>query len=277
MRLFKAKTWNEAWSTLPTWAQEKRDGHRYMIERAKNGVMFAFSTSFINEWERFQAYAWAKAVADSLPPGYQLDAELFVEGGTSEDVKTALSAHDPALKLAPFATTYLPDDVGMDLVNEHFASCGLEPPPIVRTAQNMDTADTLLGYAMAKNIEGWILKNGNYLDWFKLKCERTIDLIVASLKPGKHKYTATTGAIVCVALKADGERREVAAVSGMNEDVRFALSANDIGRVVEVKYQRVGHGGRLLLPRFLRWRDDKTGVACTIDQDPTLEQYWTAR
>ena len=63
----------------------------------------------------------------------------------------------------------------------------------------------------------------------------------------------------------NGELKEVANVSGMKEDVRYAFNPNeDIGRVIEVKAQEIASKGRLRHPRFIRWRDDKPQKECTI-------------
>ena len=67
---------------------------------------------------------------------------------------------------------------------------------------------------------------------------------------------------------ADG--RVVANVSGMDDEVRAAISGEDAYRVCEVKYERVGSGGKLQHPRFVAWRDDKLPEQCTADQDPRL-------
>ena len=44
----------------------------------------------------------------------------------------------------------------------------------------------------------------------------------------------------------------------MSDRIRWDIDEDkDIGRIVEVEYQRVTRLGKLRHPRFKRWRDDK--------------------
>jgi ATP-dependent DNA ligase len=118
------------------------------------------------------------------------------------------------------------------------------------------------------HFDGVVFKNGMYQEWAKLKHQKTIDLIVTGIKPGKGKYAGMCGSLEC----AVAEGVEVANVSGMNDTDRQDIGPHDIGRVVEVEYERVGSRGRLQHPRFLWFRPDKKPEQCTADQDPALER-----
>jgi ATP-dependent DNA ligase len=62
------------------------------------------------------------------------------------------------------------------------------------------------------------------------------------------------------------ELTEITRVSGMPDEQRLDIDEKkDLGRVVEVEYQDVGNGGRLIHPRFVRWRDDKPASQCRYD------------
>jgi ATP-dependent DNA ligase len=108
-----------------------------------------------------------------------------------------------------------------------------------------------------------------YGSWSKAKNERTIDLVVMGMRMGKGKYWG-----MCGSLRLGIGGIEVARCSGMDDDVREIITNDDIGRVVEVKYERMGSKGRLQHPRFMCWRDDKKASDCHFDQDPELETYY---
>lgn len=270
IRLFKAKTWDQCGLALPPFAEVKEDGHRIMVQRAKNGQMFAMTTSFIDIIGQLRHRDWWPLCEEYLRPGEQLDGELVVPGGTSEHVKTALSVSGD-LEFKPFATTQLPDRTPTDVVDAHLKNVGGFTTPGYVLCPPHD-AQTLFGYAEARGWEGWVLKRGNYHDWYKLKCEKTIDLIIKAYNDGKGKYAGAIGSFACVT----AEGHHVANVSGMNDAVRWETRGL-IGLVIEVSYQRVGRQGRLLLPRFKRFRDDKLPSQCSVGQDKKLKEYWKCR
>jgi len=104
-----------------------------------------------------------------------------------------------------------------------------------------------------------------------MKHRKTIDLVVQGFQPGRGKYAGMVGSLLC----GIGEI-EIARVGGMNDAARVAITEADLGRVVEVEYERVASQGRLRHPRFLRWRDDKLPEHCKLDQDPKLYEKHTA-
>jgi hypothetical protein len=268
-RLHKAETWNPAWSVLPKYAQVKEDGHRLIALRRQHDVAL-LSTSFVNLTKSLDYLWWNGLLSDYLDArkvGVQVDGELVLPGGTSEDVKRAIAQKDTALQFKAFGTTYLPDNESVQEVEDHLAAHRFMTPGIVSTANH--TVDTLLGYAAAKKWEGWILKDGNYLNWYKLKLERTIDVVVTGIKPGRGKYSTMIGSFEV----SIGETR-IGNVAGMPDEVRAMMAGACVDRVIEVKYQRVGRNGRLVLPRMLRWRDDKTPEDCKLNQDPMLEMKY---
>lgn len=102
--------------------------------------------------------------------------------------------------------------------------------------------------------EGIVLKLDTVeSQWYKLKLSHTVDVIVTGFEPGDGKYYGLVGSIRGFTL--DGQWRKVKC-SGMDDEVRFALSDKDAFRVMEVEFQSIGAGNRLLCPRFIRWRAD---------------------
>lgn len=128
---------------------------------------------------------------------------------------------------------------------------------------------------MVKDIEGFVYKDGNLLNWRRWKNTNTIDLIVTGFTLGEGKYVGKIGSLIVSTI----EGYEVASISGMTDEEReemtkLALTGGLQGLVCEVSYQLVGSKGRLRHPNFVRWRDDKENVDCTLSQDPDLEKVW---
>lgn len=270
----KAKTWDPAWAKLPKYAQQKEDGHRLIVQRAPvNRQVFAMTSSFIDLYDKLKAgnYHWMALCEVFLDPGYQLDGELVVPGGTSEDVKTAIKTLDPDLTFRPFATTALDDTEEVVVVNRTLADAGFQTVGFKFTDGH--TLETLMKLAEDLGTEGWVLKDSNYGDWYKLKRERTIDLMIYGVTPGRNKYTGMIGSFELWTSCGTF----VGSCAGMPDEVRAMDPGACVHRAVEVKYQRVGANGKLVLPRFKCFRDDKLAPECGLDQDPELAAYWNRK
>lgn len=232
----------------------------------------------------------------TLPDGKYL-GELWVPGKPAAYVKTAIKNDDSRLTLTFFAVEEFTADVdhiawwGRDLeyaglldVAALFAERRLQFAPFETLGdvpRTIDESELQFLRARARQIgpdaEGWVLKIGNLHGWTKLKLEETIDLVVVGATEGKGKHAwglgSLEGGVYCPDL------RSVASVGGLTDEERADVTADwdedpnsVIGRVMEVKYQRVDARGRLRHPRFLRWRDDKDAAECVASQDPYLEE-----
>lgn len=106
---------------------------------------------------------------------------------------------------------------------------------------------------------------------FKVKPADPVDCVITGVidaEPGK--FEGMIGSIVCSVYR-HGKLIEIASASGMNDAVRAEMTClhkDDMlrGLVVELKYQMIGAEGRLMHPRFSRWRPDKPMAECTYDQ-----------
>jgi len=124
-----------------------------------------------------------------------------------------------------------------------------------------------------RRAEGWVLKDGNMLNWRKLKVERTIDAFVIATNDGKGKHLGQVGSLELAVYRDDDTWVPICSCGGMTDDERSDMSLKSpIGRVVEVTYQLVDAKGRLRHPRFVRFRDDKRSVECLADQDVELAE-----
>lgn len=253
----------------PVMVEEKLDGERMVM---KQGEAYGRRTSsvtggFVNKWDQLPPNVQAYARADTW-----IDGELHVKGGTSSQVKTALVKYrngkeDHGLDFTGFrviGSPYLPDQ---HLV---MVRCmGIPIPEVLKAPdgsdywphEGLDTAK-LMAEARTRKFEGWVIKEKSVsILWWKLKLEETVDLVVTGFRPGRGKYTGKVGAILG-SIHSDGKLTEMAAVSGMDDTLRFSITEADMGRVMEVEFQCWASKGRLRHPRFKRWRDDKPAEEC---------------
>lgn len=137
--------------------------------------------------------------------------------------------------------------------------------------------------AMVKDPAGFYEKKKSR-SWLKLKNEDTEDLPVIGVYQGQAdgKYADTIGGVIVdrlgvpvrVSGLSDDMRAEIWNLwvetcneMGMNPNVGYAgvviRNSEDIGRLlgrlIEVEFHEVTKDGSLRHPRFVRWRDDKTG------------------
>lgn len=268
----KAKKWT---GQAASYAHRKYDGHRFTLFKSLDGVVTAFGGEMRDDLEmlsRFPRLHDLEVVRrfDSLAPKLSsLDCELVTDGRAS-DVPTALRDPNRLLQLHPFALPWWDGEdlsrATIDIAQRHIIDDLWLPFVDYEVLEGDVDKDEWLAKAKALKIEGWVLKNFNYAEWWKLKEEETVDCVITGVKEGNGKYVGLIGSLV-VSL----EGRVIANVSGMTDAERIELTDLDcddklIGRVVEVKYQYVGNGGKLRHPRFVRMRDDKPASECKLDQ-----------
>lgn len=197
--------------------------------------------------------------------GAILYCELYAPGQRASMVKSHL-AHGrlDELRLECFATPDLDPDEHLEQVAIYARGLGVEFCPWWHCDNEH--------WRHEEDAEGLVFKDGNLLNWAKLKRVATLDAVVVDIKDGAGKYLGLPGALVCAV-----EGRVIASVSGMDDNMRAQIGLDwngTIGRVVEIEYQYVGDGGRLRHPRFVRFRDDKAPDECLLSQDHDLEEHW---
>lgn len=271
----------------------KFDGHRLTCVKQGRGAdqqMILYTRSQTDLFPEIYAKAhnyniWPWLVdLLKLPHKSSVDGELYVPGEKASYVKTAIKESDPRLKFEAFAMPWYKGErcyteellAAMDMC----AHYGISFIPFIDTHKekslNPDEIAALLKKAKPET-EGWVLKRGHYFDWYKLKREKTIDVIVTGITDGKGKYTGQVGGLLCSVYDTKGQLVEICICSGFTDAERSILSKKNIGRICEVKYQEVLTHGRLRHPIFLRWREDKQQEQCNIAQDLDLLAFWTGR
>lgn len=271
----KPKAWDlaDGWPTpRPMHVQPKHDGWRldaYMQGDVENGLcVFGRKREAALEYSHLlDGCEWYRKLAKFMPPMSHVSGELWVPGSPASQVVSAMTSAPEKLVFTPFA---VPSWMGrgyagtMDdarrLVEEKLKL------PFVRNLPFQEyTAEDFR--EMFPGSEGVVLKHAHLRGWFKVKWEQTVDLVVMDVKPGDKygKYAGMAGSLHGGVWDGD-ELVEVACCSGMDDELRKAISLADRGRVFECRFQYVGEGGRLRHPRFIRWRDDKPVIECGKEQ-----------
>lgn len=252
----------------------KLDGIWLTIQKSFTGRITYLSSKPTDLTAQLTPLITTPAILERVPPGVELYGELHYPGRPASYVKSAIKQKDPGLEFVGFASSEDPA-LPLEEVRRRFIYWGV---PFVPYQHMRDCSVHLLDYPLPEYrgfpIEGYVFKDGNRLNWAKWKPVKTVDLIVHSTTDGKGKFFGLTGSLVC----RTTEGHIIANVSGMDDLTRYRISENEkgvIGRVVEIAYQYVGSKGRLRHPRFVRFRDDKNIDECTVNQDPSLEDYYS--
>jgi len=273
-----------------TYAQHKLDGWRgtFFVQPCDACVPLRCygrnedtALEFMARFPRLWEHPTIKKI-QALPPCTSVDVEITAEGALRHKVTTAL--RDPAapIHITAFAVPWFEGNdcrtgaleaaEGICLENGIPFAPFLNAEPWANALSTIEIRETLLNTARELGIEGWVLKSGGqYGKWYKLKLERTVDAFIVGVRPGRGKYTGMVGSLELAVYDDDSAVRVIANASGMTDEQRQEMTRlrdlNElVDRVVEVKYQMVGSAGRLVHPRFMRWRDDKRATACDLTQ-----------
>jgi ATP-dependent DNA ligase len=261
--LLKPKVYN---GQPVSFAQVKQDGIRLMIRKWVGGKCDAMTrTAKTNLIDKIPCDL------SRLPEGSVLDCELFVPGEQSTAVSNRL-ATGGQLSLNVFAVPRWDNTDTRDLSWDEAASllllAGLDHLAVETRQTDGSNAEELLAIANRRGLEGWVMKNGHYREWYKLKPALSVDAVVMDVATS---YSDTFfGGLkgVSVGLYRDGVLTELTSVgSGFTTEYRRTVDKQSlIGRVCEVGYDSVAANGSLRFPRFLRWRDDKPREECDFSQ-----------
>lgn len=267
MSKVKSTTWN---GDPRKYVHLKVDGHYTRITVSASGRVTVWTSRPTDITEKCKRYDWLRPFLLHVPNESVVLGEIYAKGATSSDVKTLLNAGSNELQFRAFAVETLPTTAPLEDVQAWCQQYGI--PFLPFRLYGGESRQELLD-SLPLHGEGYVLKDGNLLAWQKVKPANTIDVIVDGYTEGRGRHFGVIGAMKCRTI--DGTH--VANVAGMSDDDRYDITYRQdelIGAVCEVKYQSITPKGKLRHPRFIKWRDDKLPEACTLDQDPRLEEYW---
>jgi ATP-dependent DNA ligase len=264
------KTWNGESASIGPWlVEEKLNG---ICVRVTREGLFTRLRNKLKEIPHIQAFC------DWLPPDTALDCEL-VYGKHPTEVKTAINEQSPDLTLTMFAVPFWKgedlrtidieelEDI-WDMVLEQISLAGVYCPqvPESRIYEVIDSEMLRLEAAREK-LEGYVVKKAHYTGWYKIKPVKTVDCFVY----GTTRSTSPTHfgdlKAIQVAVLDNGRPQVIASVgTGFTAEFRERNGKNLIGRVCEIQYDGLAQQGKLQFPRFLRWREDKVPLQCTMEQ-----------
>lgn len=213
------------------------------------------------------------------------------------------------LCFSAFAIENLPNDAPLEVVQTEFLKYSggiVHFAPYIKLVWSIESGETFLSLYNKERLlthhlnicrarkdckgllEGFVLKDGNLINWMKVKESKTIDCFITGYTNGEGKYYGQVGSLlVSVYRKAEdntGEKIiEIGKVSGFNDEIRLWLTKmfkenqdEILNEVIEVKYQNVASQGRLRHCVFVNWREDKLATECFVDQDEELSRFYNA-
>lgn len=254
------------WSGQPVrWAEQKMDGFRCTIhKRSSDDIVAVGQDEQIDLWPKLRMSISVSEQIEEVPDDSIIDCEIFGNVPASS-VPTLLN--DGTAEICPFA---LPRFRGEDYrmhgpswINNLIRHWFHHAPDWMEVPGSFDE-EHLLHLARERKWEGWVLKNGSYSEWYKLKPVKTIDVVVYDWKLGNGKYATKLGAIL-VGVYRDGVLVPLGSAGSGFED-HDREDCNVVGRVAELEYDSVAAKGKLRFPRFLRWRTDKLPHQCSVEQ-----------
>lgn len=251
------------------YAHVKRDGMWITLVRQPNGPTTAWSRMPRDLTPKLSWHPTFKAFEAMAPLHTIAYCEAYVEGGDREDVKAAMRDQVSELRLECFALRCvngqtMAEGAQLETVRDY---CETQLRlPFTPFMLRRDDVDVLA--ERYPDSEGWVVKDGNLLNWQKVKSEVTYDLRVVGFVDGREGKTGRMVGLVGGMILADATGTEVARVgTGISMDLRQQITDDKeswLGAVVEVEAQGLGKAGGLMHPRFVRKREDK----CDVDTVP---------
>jgi ATP-dependent DNA ligase len=218
------------------WAEQKMDGHRVAVFLTPSDPPFCFNRSGVSR--STPRFLWGLRSEQSL----LLDGELIENRYFAFDVPTS-----PGVLYERRA------------VLEKIVFPGVD---VVPAAKSTSAKRKLLKRALREGSEGIVLKNKNSYyegdrsrNWLKVKLVKELDAIVMDISPDGRD-----NAVLVLLDIAAGKPVEICTVS------TFGKGPIQIGSICTVRYLYATADRKLVQPRIIRFRTDKSYQECTTEQ-----------
>ncbi len=260
----------------------KLDGHLMKVTVDGDGQIKVLSKNDKDKTDKILAIEHINAELCCLPLNTSAVAELHYPDGYSTDIPTMLINADKRLRLTFFAAPLLAGrdmrDAMIEEVEELMNKYGVEFVPHHPNPGGFDCVNIsrLLQEAEEHKFEGWVLKEGHWTGWYKLKPVKTLDAVIVDVTESDSDTYAGHMKAVKLALydyKAGHTKMHHLGECGGGFTKAFKLSKSYKemvehikGKVVEVSYDSVTKHGKLRWPRFMRFREDKNPKDCDTMQ-----------
>ncbi len=157
----------------------------------------------------------------------------------------------------------------------------VEEPETVQFVPDFPATAEEIGRALDRGYEGVMIKrrNGKYLpgkrgdEWLKVKAMSTGDFFIVGSNPGAGRNAGKVGSLKVAywdgkkpVLCADVRGFDDATCDELTDPETGDVRKEFVGRVLELMGQSRTKNNRIRHPHFIRWREDKTYLDCTVDQ-----------
>lgn len=265
----KASKWN---GQTVSRVEHKLDGHRLFVYKDPQGECRAFKR---NAWHQNPLPLLVrdptfKNQISYMANGSLLDGEIVCsDGAPASEVISRMKLGE--------GFTYRPICVPLwdsmrvysyAISNEIIYNCGFQTVGWF-TWNEKFTKSVLLQMALDGNHEGWVLKEGLWSRWYKLKTQHTVDVVVMNSEPlvSRGEIDENRVGSISVGVYKDGTLTPIGKVgTGFTDDDRIAFKQWNT-KVIEVATDGLQAGGRLRWPAFKRTRPDKDPVDCTWESE----------
>lgn len=256
----KVKQITDDFDKRAKYAQIKRDGYRMYITRDDSGIVKCWTRNSKDWTSMVRELPQAQVLWNRLSVPCILHAELWKERTPATSVITAVKAVDPGVKLSVFGVERaVHPEAPIDEVALWCTKHGLDfIPCYVRGDRYPGCAGKFTSLSdLPKphgDIEGYVFKDGNMLNWQKWTEVHTLSLVVTGVVAGNGRLAGTVGSVIL----SDRRGVEVCrAGSGLDDVERARLQqSSPIGRICDVSFKGISENFVLRHPRFVRWRED---------------------
>ncbi len=257
----------------PVYCEPKLDGARLVICRTASDDIIMRSR---NGLEKDFPYL-LKDAKKLIPKGFAIDGELINEQGFQASMTQFNRKYNKSAKGQKLFI--------FDIIPEHKVVKSIYKEPLrerrafleklysnnryeyfvlsaIQTISNKQQLDVFYRSCLDQQYEGIIIKEpdsyyeaGRNNNWLKLKPTDTADCEVVKVIEGKNSLKGKLGSVIVK--MPNGNRSRVSGFR-LDERIRFWNNPNLIlGKIIEVKYDRLTEEGKFRFARFVKIREDK--------------------